>query len=262
MEFLKKNYEKVLLGVVLVGLTAAVCALPFIIQAKRAALEQARIQNQPHPTPLDPLVLTTEESALQRAQSPTRFDYTTKHNLINPVLWKKVNGILVKEQTGREEGPDALVVTAIRPLYLEVSFGSASANNYLINIERQAMLQPEKRKTQNFVSTSTPKGSLLSLREVKGPPDAPTELDLEWNDPPEAMVITPTTPYRRIDGYEADLKYPLEVNKSWTKQRPGSKPPLYFFNGAYNIVAITETNVVVSAESNKKKYTIPFHPAN
>ena len=65
-----------------------------------------------------------------------------------------------------------------------------------------------------------------------------------------------------MDGYEADLKYPLEAGKTWIKQRAGYHVRLNFFNGSYNIVAITETNVVVSAIPNEKKTTIPFHPAN
>jgi hypothetical protein len=260
MEFLKKNYEKVLLGVVLAGLTLAVCALPFIINAKRAALTEIRKTLTPHPAPLDPLVMTNEEAALQRAQSPVQLDYTTRHNLVNPVLWKKVNGQLIKEQTGKEEGPDALVVTAIRPLYLEISYGTNSASGYLINIERQAMLRVDKRHTQNFVSMTT-KSELLTLRQIKGPPENPTELDLEWNETSEPVQITPTTPFRRVDGYEADLKYPLEASKNWVKQRVGS-PAMNFFNGYYKIIAITESNVVVSAQPNEKRTTISFHPAN
>ena len=186
MEFLKKNYEKVLLGIVLAGLTLAVCALPFIINAKRAMLDEVRKKLTPHPTPLDELVMTNEEAALQRAQTPVQLDYTTKHNLVNPVLWKKVNGQLIKEQTGKEEGPDALEVTAIRPLFMEISYGTNSASGYFINIERQAMLRAEKRHTQNFVSMAT-KSELLTLREIKGPADNPTELDLEWNETSEPV---------------------------------------------------------------------------
>ena len=47
MEFLKKNYEKVVLGVVLLGWTIAACLLPFIISAKRASLEEQRVSTKP-----------------------------------------------------------------------------------------------------------------------------------------------------------------------------------------------------------------------
>ena len=70
----------------------------------------------------------------------------------------------------------------------------------------------------------------------------------------------PDKPFKRVEGYAADLKYPLGENKVWLNQRVGSKP-LFFANGYYNIVAISESNVVVSAKSNDKKTTIIFHPA-
>jgi hypothetical protein len=261
MDFLKKNYEKVLLSVVLLGLTVAACGLPFIIQAKRDALAAYIAGNKSKVKPIPPLDLAGLEAAIQRAQTPIKLDYTTKHNLFNPVTWKKLaDGSLKKEVTGTEEGPDALQVTGIKPLYLEVSFDSQSGTGYLLKIERQAALSEGKRHSGAFVSPGS-KGDLLSWQGVKGPPDKPTELDLVWNETGETIAVTPDKPFRRVDGFAADLKYPMEANKIWTDRRVGSRP-LQFANGTYNIVVITESNVVVSAESNKKKTTIPFHPAN
>lgn len=260
MEFLKKNYEKVVLGVVLLGLTIAACLLPFIISAKRASLEEKRVSTKPKVKELPPLDLALEDSAIQRAQTPIRLDFTGKHNLVNPVLWKKLpDGRLIKEQTGNEEGVGALEVTATKPLYLQLSYNGPSANGYFINIERQAAASENKRHTQNFVSKEN-KSELLTLREAKGPAEKPTELVLEWNETGETVSLTPDKPFKRVEGYAADLKYPLEQNKVWLNQRVGSKP-LFFANGYYNIVAISESNVVVSAKSNDKHTTIIFHPA-
>src|SRR5580698_723559 len=141
MEFLKKNYEKVVLVVVLLGLTIASCLLPVIISAKRAALESQRINTTANVRPLPPPDMSMEEAALQRTQTPLVLDFTNKHNLLNPVLWKKFSdGHLVKEITGLEEGVSALQVTGIKPLYLIVTYNSPSGNGYLISIERQAAL--------------------------------------------------------------------------------------------------------------------------
>jgi hypothetical protein len=258
MEFIKKNYEKVTLGLVLLILAAAACYLPFYITARRDSLAEKRTSVQGHPKELPAIDTSAVDSAFQRAQYPLNLDYTTNHNTLNPVIWKKLSdGGLIKAQNGKEEGPEALVVLKIKKLYLVVSYGSPSATGYFITIERQGMLREDKRKTQNFVSMQT-KGDLVTLREVKGPAEKPTELDLEWNETGEKMVITPEKPFQRVDGFSADLKYPLEVNKTWLDRRVGSKP-IVFANGLYNIVAITESNVVVLAESNKKKTTIEFH---
>ncbi len=259
MEFIKKNYEKITLGLVLLLLAAAACFLPFYISKRRQELDEKRVSIRANPKEL-PAVDTAEvDAAFQRSQYLLNLDYTTNHNLLNPVIWKRTtDGALIKTVTGKEEGPEALMVLKIKKLYLMVSYGSPSANGYLISIERQGMLSESKRRTQNFVSLQT-KSELLTLREVKGPPEKPTELDLEWNETGEPIVITPEKPFQRVDGYSADLKYPLEPNKAWADRRVGSKP-IQFANGLYNIVAITESNVVVLAESNKKKTTIEFHP--
>ncbi len=260
MEFIKKNYEKVVLGVVLLGLTIAACLLPFIISAKREALENERKNSKPHVKELPPVDMTLEDSALQRAQTPIKLDFTTKHNTFNSVIWKKMaDGTLRKIITGNEEGVGALEVTAIKPLYLELNFSSVSGNGYFISIERQAAPRPEKRHPQSSFVSKESKGELISLHQVVGAPDKPTQLVLEWNETAELITLDTDKPFRRVESYAADLKYPLE-GKSWTDQRVGSKP-LFFANGLYNIVAITESNVVVLAESNKKKTTITFHPA-
>ncbi len=260
MEFIKKNYEKIVLGVVLLALTVAACLLPVIISGKRSALENQRKNSKPKVKELPPLDMTLEDSALQRAQAHAKLDFTTKHNVFNPVMWKKLpDGTLRKYITGNEEGAGALEVTNIKPLYLELSYGSPSANGYFINIERQAALRSDKRHTQNFVSKES-KGELISLKEVKGPPDHPTELMLEWNETAEPIDLFTDKPFRRIDSYAADLKYPIE-NKTWTDQRVGSRH-MFFNNGYYNIVAITESNVVVLDESNNKKTTITFQSRN
>jgi hypothetical protein len=55
----------------------------------------------------------------------------------------------------------------------------------------------------------------------------------------------------------ADMKYDPE-KKVWRNQRIGSTLSL---NGEdYNLVAISTNEVVLSAKSNQKKWTIPYNP--
>jgi hypothetical protein len=100
---------------------------------------------------------------------------------------------------------------------------------------------------------------LLDLQEVVGPPDKPTELVLELKDSGEVIHLSPDKPYQEAQDYTVDLRYPLE-NKAWRSQRTNS-PPLVVAGGQYKIVAITESNVVFSAQSNNKKTTKTFNPA-
>ncbi|HWF17844.1 MAG TPA: hypothetical protein VG754_01170 [Verrucomicrobiae bacterium] len=262
MEFLKKNYEKVLLAVVLLGLTIAACLLPFVISSKRAAMENMVSQRIPHPKPLPPLDMTLEDAALQREQTAFALDFTTKHNLFNPVIWKRIaGGGLLKESTGNEEGAAALEVTNIKALYLELKFGSPSASGYMIDITRQGAPREDLRHKSSYISKES-KTDLLTLLEVKGDTNKPSELVLEWNESGEmkgdTISIGPDKPFRKIEAYSADLKYPPE-KREWTDRRVGFR--FSIANAYYKIVAITPTNVVVLAESNNKKTTITFHPA-
>jgi hypothetical protein len=63
-------------------------------------------------------------------------------------------------------------------------------------------------------------------------------------------------PFRRVDGYMADLKYDPE-SKKWLNQRVGSS--LKFGDDEYNIVAINQNEVVLSAKSNQKKTTLTYN---
>jgi len=259
MDLIKKHYEKVLLGVVLLGLTVAVVMLPFIINKKREDLAAKQANMVPRPKPLPPLDMTLEDTALQRVQSPIKLDFTTKHNLFNPVLWQKMaDGRLVKIQTGNEIGAGALEITDIKPLYLQITYDSPNANGYFIFVERPAAAEASKRLKHEAFLVKDEKKDLFTLREIKGPPEKPTELVLEMNETGDSISLSPDKPFKRVEGYQADLKYGLD-NKIWKNQRVGAS--LNFAGGQYNIVAITETNVVLSAKSNDKKTTITFNPA-
>src|SRR5437899_132976 len=106
MELIKKHYEKFLLGLVLLGLTIAVTLLPFIISAKREELTTAKeLLTHPKINALPPADMALEEAALQRAQAIIKLDFTTKHNLLNPVTWQKTGeGRPVKIMSGNEMG--------------------------------------------------------------------------------------------------------------------------------------------------------------
>ena len=95
------------------------------------------------------------------------------------------------------------------------------------------------------------------LSATRPSPDNPTNkiVVLELNDTHERVEVAKDQPFRRIEGYMVDLKYAPET-KTWTNRRIGASLSL---NGEeYNIVAITENEVVLSAKSNQKKWTIKY----
>ena len=119
MDFVKKHYEKILLGIVLLGLVGALGILPFWILQDQAELERTR-QTMTSPTvqPLPPLDLTEQNNAIQRLQSPYKLNFETTNRLFNPVKWQmKPNGTRIKIESGKEVGPQAVEIIRISPLY-------------------------------------------------------------------------------------------------------------------------------------------------
>jgi len=260
MEFLKKNYEKILLSVVLFGLVVALVFMALIIpseQEKVREIGEGIISG--HPVPLPNLDLTRESNAVERLQLPYKLNFETTNRLFNPVDWVRTpDGRLIKASGVT---PQAAIVTAITPLYFELSLDSVDTNfgaRYVISVERQAAPYPYlRRKQQRFVSMDDPKKDVFTLQRVVGPPDNPVALVLRLADTGQVITLTNGVPFLRADAYTADIKYPPE-SASWTGQRIGNH--LIFGNDDYTIIDINSREVILSAKSNQKKWTLRYMP--
>ena len=265
MEFLKKNYEKLILSVVLLGLAAAAALLPSWVAEERQRLNE--IENDSGkknpPKEFKPLNLTTNEAVLRRTRRPEPLVLAGEHNLLNPVQWKRLpDGNLVKLVTGAEIGAGALRIVDLRPLNLILSYEGPVGTNefvqYRFKITREAERTPSKRAaTTRSVPTVGTKNDIFTLKEMR-PKEDPKEFVLEMVDGKQMITVTRETPYVGVAGYMADLKYePEKLNF------PGKRVDdrLVFAGDANKIVAITETNVTVEALSNTKRTTIPYREA-
>jgi hypothetical protein len=265
MDFLKKHYEKVLLGVVLVGLAVGAALLPWMISSERAAEREKanEIINRPV-KPLEPLNLSNVTHLIERAATPMSLDFSTSNRLFNSVPWQKMSdGTLKKILYGAETGIGAVVVTKITPLYttfaLDSVMPSESGARYMIVVVREAAARPADRgRKMTGASLNEKNREGFTIREVKGPPDNPTELTLELTDTGERVSLSKSKPFKRADGYMADLKYPPD-NKTWSNQRLNQLIPR-IAGEDYNVVAIATNEIVLSAKSNNKKTSIPFNP--
>jgi hypothetical protein len=134
---------------------------------------------------------------------------------------------------------------------------SDSGPKYVIGIEKQAAATSGQRnKRQSLCSMNPPsKNETFTMLEVKGKPEDPSQIVVQLNDTGEKAVITKEEPFRRVDGYMADLHYDPE-KKTWAKRRVNSLPPLSLNGEEYNIVAINRNEVVLSAKLNGKKWPI------
>jgi hypothetical protein len=156
-------------------------------------------------------------------------------------------------------------------LYLILSLDSVETNDnelgarYGISMERQASALPAQRgKRQHYASVGEKAGEkddAFIIREASGSPaDLGTlKLTVQLMDTGERATLSKDKPFRRVDGYFADLRYDLEKPpRTWQGQRIGAN--LKFAGDDYIIVAIDPGAVILSARSNQKKTTLTYNP--
>jgi hypothetical protein len=129
--------------------------------------------------------------------------------------------------------------------------------NYVIGIENQAAAQPSNRRKRTSLCSMHPpsKNDTFSMVEVRGKPEEPAAIVVHLNEWGTNAVIAPDKPFLGVAGFTADLYYDLE-NKKWFQKRENDPRPLVFNGEEYDITAIRQDEVVLSARSNKKKWTI------
>jgi hypothetical protein len=268
MDFVKKHYEKILLSVVLLGLMGVLVFMLYLIPSDRQKLASIRQSIISHAVkPLDPLDLTQETNVSARLQSPYKLDFSTTNKLFNPLPWqKRLDGTLVPVKIGLI-GQEAVVVTKITPLNLILTLDAIETNEfgarYVISMERETAVLPAQRgKRQHYASVGEKvgeKNEAFTITGVSGSPGNPAQLKLilQLTDTGEKVTLSKDKPFRRIDGYSADLKYDPE-GKKWQGQRVNAD--LRFFGDDNIIVAINQDSVILKAISNDKKTTLTYSP--
>jgi hypothetical protein len=269
MQFIKKHYEKIILSIVLLGLVGVLAFMPVMIYTDQQRMRDLRLAVIPQKVnPLPPLDMSRQDAVLKQLESSYVLDLSTTNKLFNPVTWRRMSdGRMVKAMN---LGPNAAVVTKITPLYFIISLDSVITNElsvrYKFSIQDQAATQQWQRRARpRYASkgekvedkTVDGKDEGFTLVDVKGPPDNPTELDLKLTDTQETFPLTKDKPFRRLEAYSADLKYDPEKYNS-TGLRVGDR--LTFAGGAYNVIAIDKNSVTLLAQSNQKKYILPYTP--
>ncbi|MEI8289537.1 MAG: hypothetical protein WCH99_08675 [Verrucomicrobiota bacterium] len=262
MDFLKKNYEKILLGLVLTGLIGVLAFMLFYISGDKAEMEQKRKELvNPPVKALPALDLVSQSNVVARLQTPVNLDLEASHKLFNPLEWQLgLDSNLVKAVT--KTGLKVVVVSGITPLNLNVSFDSVITNTagalYVIGVERQAAPVPYKRRKQPYYVTMGDKpNDTFALVEVKGPAENPDSLSLKLLDTGEVVSIARGKPFVRVDGYLADFRYDPE-KKVFKAQRKGDK--VSFGGGDYLVFEVNQNELVLSDQSNQKKTPLPFKP--
>jgi hypothetical protein len=268
MQFIKKNYEKILLGVVLLGLVVVAVFMLLRVSQERQAQEDRRNKIiRRSVRPLDPVDLAMADALVRRAELPMALNFSDNTNrLLNPVRWQKTaDGRIIKNPVGSDL--ERLEVTSITPLYLTVSYDSVRVSEtgarYVILVEQQAAKQIRQRSRRSHYLSVGEKAEFgegketMILREVTGATNDPAALVLELSNVERPITISKESPFRRVEGYSASLRFPPE-NRNYPNRRVDDV--ITIAGEQYNIVAITENEVVLSASSNQKKWTIKHNP--
>ena len=272
MQFIKNHYEKILLGAVLLGLVGLLVAMWFVIETDKQKMENLRLTYFPKtPQPLPDMDLKAQDEAMSRLSTIPTLDFSTTNRLFNPVQWlvdRNVRPIKINNDT--MFGPGAVVVTKIAPLYFAITLESTTTNATgglytFIEEDQSAPTAGQRRLRRHYATmgetvpdkTVTGKDESFKLVAIKGPPDNPDELNLKLIGTGETVTLTKAKPFRRVDGYTADLAYPPD-KLTFTGQRVGS--PIKFGGEGYNIIGIDQNQVVLSSQINQKRWTKTYVP--
>ncbi|HEX9047816.1 MAG TPA: hypothetical protein VF988_12385 [Verrucomicrobiae bacterium] len=262
MDFLKKHYEKLLLGVMLAGLIGVLVFMLFYIASDKASMAAKRDSlTNPHVKPLANLDMTAEDNAMARVKARYDLDLETTNKLLNPMEWQKaMDGSLIPKAT--KTGLQMAVVTNITPLYLVVTFDSVVTNElgatYIIKVERQAAPVAAKRRAMpHYAAVGDKPNDAFQLLEAKGPKENPDGLVLKLMDTGDVVTISKDKPYRRVDGYVASFTYPPE-GKVFKAKRVGDKALLGGVD--YAVVEVSQDEVTLEDQSNHKKTSLRFVP--
>jgi hypothetical protein len=257
MDFLKKHYEKILLGVMLAALIGVLVFMLFYIASDTEDMNSKRNQLiNPKVVALSNLDMSVLDGAAARLAAPYNLDLESTNKLFNPMEWQK--GL----DKGKKTGLQVAVVTNITELYTIISFDSVITNElgvrYVIKVERQAAAAAAKRRpVPHYVSKGDKPNPDFGLVDVNGTPESPDGLVLKLGDSGETVTIATNQPYRRVDGYAADFRYDPE-RRAFHNMRAGSR--VSFGGTDYVVVEVNQHELILQDESNQKKTSLPFAP--
>ncbi|MBN2507320.1 MAG: hypothetical protein JXQ71_11555 [Verrucomicrobia bacterium] len=255
LDLARQHYEKLIVVLALLGLATTVWILN---EVRRREVEKINhyltgIDRSPN-KPLPPLDMTPHEAALKLTEKPLSLDFSLPHNLFNPVKWQlQRDGQVLKIETGTEVGPPVLEFLEARPLHFIIAYDRVTGSGYTLVVTRENVETPRQRariRTQAMVGLTN---EFYTLLDVKGDPKQPTELVLQLKSQPDPVSVAPGKPFKRVDGYEADFKYPPE-GRSFSNMR--LQMTMRFAGEDYKIVSLSADEAVLSASSNNKTYTV------
>jgi len=200
---------------------------------------------------LAPLDLSPYERAVAQITNPPLVVLSGDHNTFNPVTWKRdPNGNLIKVV---KIGSDALIVTNIVPLYTIIAYDHPTGDGpiYVMSVQTGVDLrQPNTHKKLEYARKDEKKSNLYIVRGIKGAENNPSEINLEIPVTGQSNLwVSSNAPYKFVESYYADLKYP-PASLNLSKKQVNDEFTLD--NQPYKIVEITNDAVRVLSRRTTK----------
>lgn len=276
MEFLKNNYEKVVLGLMLLLMAGGAVLLVLEAGSVQERLSEYRkliIGGDSKPPPA--IDLDAMKKALAGATKPSQTDFATVHRVFNPGAWYvDTNGNLID---GTKVGVSQLAVHSITPqrLLLELAStgGTTDRPSVSLRVTREfakdlsQQARVSKTVPVNATNTATTASSahlldpqrkmVILVREIGGTPETP-EVKCELHEPGKDAIkfnLSKAQGFVNVVEYIASVQYMVETNFAWPKARKDM--PLVFAGDTNIVVEVTASNVIVRAVSNDKVTTLP-----
>lgn len=261
----RQHYEKVILVLVLLLMGGAVWVIYQQSQEERDTINKIPVGFERRAVKgVKPMDLGLIEKALQAATNPPTLNLGGSHNLFSPVPWIQYPGKpVIKVETGQEAGIAKVQIAAIRPLSLSIAYDRPAISGagetkvvtgYHTVLTNDLATSAARRRISQFMVLNDTNKQAFVLVEAKGTPETPSELVARLKDfNNETVSFAPGKPYVRVIGYEVDLKYTVTGASFPAKRKDGT---IVIEADTYKIVDITDTKVVLSDNSNGKRYTI------
>jgi cell division septation protein DedD len=260
MQFLKQNYEKIVLALVIIVALGVVAFLPIMVSKEKKKLDD--LENSVtvrNPKPLPPVDLKREDAFVARSKTAVSLNLSQPHKIFNPVRFQlKADRTLLRNPAGTEI--EQLKVTKITPLYEVYSFMSplvspGMATHYGIGIKHEAAASISQRNVKTTYAALKQTTNNFTILSAEGPEEEPTGVTMRLSDTGETVTVTKDKPYERVEGYTADLIYEPE-KKPFLNRRKTDTSSICFAGECYKIVDIGESEVVLLQLSNQKTWTI------
>jgi hypothetical protein len=266
MNFLKKNYEKILLAVVVLAALGVVAFLPIVVSQQKEKLTNLEaVKIRTNNTPEAPVNLAADDAMVKRPETSVNLNLAGPHKVFNPVRWQmKPGGTIIPNPAGKEV--EQLQLTKTSPLYeiyslVTVSVTAGLPTHYGIGIAHETGATPSQRLPKTTYAALNQTTNNFTVVAAEGPEEAPDNVTLVLSDTRQKVTISKEKPYKRVEGYTADLTYPPE-NKSFLNRRKSDTSSICFAGECYKIVDIEESQVVLLQQSNQKQWIKELNPKN